>query len=63
MSETMIATEIVTLTLQAAVKGELHPKIEKLACFALLLKIINTFLKNNIYASYPSRNSKMALEF
>ena len=30
-------------------KGELHPCTnQKLACFVLYLKIINTFLKNNI---------------
>ena len=28
-----------------------HPN-QKLSCFVLYLKIINTFLKNNIYASY-----------
>ena len=36
-----------------ALKGVLHllPKIptQKLACFVLYLKLINTFLKSNIY--------------
>ena len=37
-------------------KGVLHPN-QKLACFVLYLKIINTILENHIYASY-SKSSK-----
>ena len=36
---------------------------QKLACFVLYLKIINTFLKNNIFNLKVKRNSKMALTF
>ena len=41
------------------VKGELYTPNEKLACLALYLKIVNTFVQNT---NYP-RNSKMALKF
>ena len=32
-------------------KGVTAPQTKKLACFVLYLKIINTFLKNNMYIS------------
>ena len=45
-------THVVSTTLREVVlKGELHP-IQKLACFVLYLKIINTFFEKIIYASY-----------
>ena len=45
-------------------KGELHPYL-KLAYFMCYLKIINTFMKNNVMhlkANYQ-RNSKLAMKF
>ena len=39
-------TMVSDITVQS-LKGELHPD-QKSACFVLYLKIINTFLKNNI---------------
>ena len=32
---------------------------QKLACFVLYLKIINTFLKNNIYASHGKLSKEL----
>ena len=38
-------------TFKSELKGY-YTTNQKLACFVLYLKIINTFLKNDIYASY-----------
>ena len=43
---------------QFSLKGVLHPN-QKLVCFVLYLKIINTFLKNNIHASYSKLSKEL----
>ena len=47
------------LSPELVIKGVLHPN-QKLTCFVLYLKIINTFLKNNIFIVNCPRNSKIS---
>ena len=50
------------MRLQKHCKRELYPT-QKLACFALYLKTINTFLKNNIYTSYSKLSKELKNSF